>query len=529
MKNLLTLIRVIFLIAILNSCGGSGSNEETSPILKKGKLSIPITGLRYTTSSNVEGITQSGEFKFNDNDVITFFLNNLKVKSLTANTNIPLESLFSLQTFSQIELLDAMQLNNYRPREKSLKLNNLKAYKNFLSKLYHLDEDDNLNNGIQIPTNLLLDAPNINYFLKQPNNYILASNDKEIPIQKDLEVINDYISNNFLEINRFRQTELTKTPNSTYSKEDKHHITYDYDSSDRLINVINHNLISNEIKTIEYRYSDNQLIKKIDGIIGKTTIYSYHEDGSSQETIYHNSSVSRISYYDIYGNLIENGDYVTEIINGQRGRTWLIKDGVRELVEERAYRNGLVTKLMFYRDGASHVEYNYDYNTYGQLIYESTKNSDPIVGDFENTYVYNENSLLSKISLTTTQDENSYHSEKTYKYNDNNQLIKISTLNHDNSTLDRIPFVWELDKISQYQYVSYWPRQDVQNFYNDNGLIEETLYVFPSEGQTFQLGSYESKYQSSEKLHSLPSLYSERQNACELSPLMVGKCPTGEQ
>jgi len=88
MKKALFLIILLFL-----GCGGGGGSSSSSETLQKGIfIDARVDGLKYKTTSNIQGYTKDGEFEYKDNDKIYFWIGNLYLGTTTANTIItPIE------------------------------------------------------------------------------------------------------------------------------------------------------------------------------------------------------------------------------------------------------------------------------------------------------------------------------------------------------------------------------------------------------------------------------------------------------
>ncbi|MRX26661.1 hypothetical protein [Kangiella sp. HZ709] len=520
-------LTVLFFLGLLLSCGSSSNTEANT--IKQGKFGLPITNLTYNTSSNLSGTLVDGFFQFRSNDDITFSYQGLEIATLSADEEISLTQLFDLQSLTQIQILEAIEEFGSAEIEYTKSLKELRTSEliKLLSHFYHLDINQDLSDGIELPATLAISAPTFAYFMRQPPAYILATNSIEAPVIDNISVLNKYIEQGWLNslLNTYKQTYQYKDMVNTFDY--NHDTTYEYiyDSDDNLVTTIVSDQVDNTSYTIDREY-DNGLLTKVSTDLDSTE-YKY-TNGILVETIITDSNLQKsISNHDIYGNILQTNVFSANDTTTPTSSTrntienGLIVQSVREdtqgnkTVTDREYSLGLRSSIKVNtQDMQTLLSFSFLYNDYGLPSFEEQVYPDQTI---KKNNEYNTWNLIKSSSQEIISGNTVLAGSLDYFYNEFNQLERVenSLLT---SPLEVFSYEWDADQLVKYQYIARNPYQEI-NYKYSQGLIESTTYQSTYEGDDVIISIYSNEYEHSNKLHQLPSQVIELQDYC--SPLPI--------
>ncbi len=510
MKKIVTLL---FLFTLF-SCSSGGAESDTPVEYKKGVLDLPITNIDYLTSSGITGQLNNGEFEYLEGDTINLSYQGLFIGTAITKSELTLLEFFNLKSITQTEILDAIDKTEHIEKIKSRKELDLLYYSLFLSKLYHLDNNSNLNDGIELPQTISLNANSFYQFLRQPMAYILATNDISSPTIDIMTVYNKFIESNLIQLELNKQLNLHKdfiTTIAAYTEQND----YQYDSNDRIVKSTNTNFNTNIVTTIAYEYAGANLTKVTTfrgNITSSVKEYAYKDGYLEQIKTAYTNGLEESLTYDIYSNLIKteysNGYLsITEIVNGLPSKTLYYSNGILQSSIARQYERGFITRLnLLSAEGTPIITNHYQYDNNGQKTYSEVNYFSPD-SKISISTEYSLGLPIKRIELFDYATK-----ESIFTYNTQQQLTQVKVDYADSSS--EHDFLWQDSFIIKVGGLAKNPPQSFSIEYNQQNLPEQIIYLSPKDGDEDIISIYSGSFNSSTRLIELPSLNIEQQDYC---------------
>lgn len=254
MLTLTPRVLLVSVLLIVGACGGSGSGGgtvltpeappvEPPPEIQTGVLwPVPIGGLSYSTPTESGTTNAAGEFQYQINDTIEFRLGDTVLGTSTRNTRVSNQiSLFDLQSAPLLSDI----------REIIAALDDLDApftaAANLIRTLYSLDDDQNLDNGINVSADVSdLFASVALDFNREPTRFAYAGNVQtllsaadrtlmplEVSLAHQYQAANELLVEEGVTLARLRRVEQTLGSGDVIEGLDN--TQYDYDALGNLV------------------------------------------------------------------------------------------------------------------------------------------------------------------------------------------------------------------------------------------------------------------------------------------------------
>lgn len=516
MKYINRLTTLFCVIVTLSACSSGSSDSENivSDSVKTGKFSdLKITGLHYQTATQTGQTNSKGEFKYIQNEMITFSLGDIEILTTQSADELSLSKLFvNTLPDNSHDLLAAVNINNKLASDFDYNIN-------LATLLFALDQDGDINNGLDfgnlndlltntdlnlnVNLRLFLEEQSIINFLGEYGNTIPESPIDVIIMlyekagvlisSEQIDRVMTITNNTYSSIEYIYTDEMISEKLDDFNNDnavDRHSI-YTWNQADRLVTS---DIISgNNISSTRHSYSDNKI----------QSIEQFLNDVSMNDETYN---------YDLLGRIIKISNSVTgtteyEYDSGSTRITEIITSPISEDIIKSEIRTYTNKKLLEWikkdnnADGIYDERIKFTYDSDMRLIQEEFDYEGTTTFDEQNTYVYNDQGLLTNKLIDTNYDG---YNDVRYDYEYDVKGRQTSLMIHLNLQEDEIA-----DEILNTEYDTYGNiihetfditgqgkiYRDVSVSFNEYGeLLNKTITFYNPDGTIYSQDLLERNY-----------------------------------